>query len=96
MTGPLRPAALSMILLLAGCSLFAPSKPVSPEEAACRRDAEDAPAVKAIMNKMEGNQNYQRQHMEDLEAAKQDATVACLQSRGVVRRGGVERQKPLR
>ena len=95
MTGPLRPVALSVILLLAGCSLFTPSKPVSPQEAACRREAEDTPAVKAIMNKFEGNQNYQRQHLDDLEAAKQDATVACLQSRGVVRRGGVERQKPL-
>ena len=47
------------------------------------------------MNKFEGNENYQRQHVDDLEAAKKDATVACLQNRGVVRRGGVERQKPL-
>ena len=96
MTAPLRLVAVSTALLLAGCSLFGPAKPVSPQEAACRREAEDTPAVKAIMNKMEGNQNYQREHMEDLEAAKQDATVTCLQSRGVVRRGGVERQKPLR
>ena len=94
MTG-LRAILLPAVLLVAGCSLFDTDKPVSPQEAACRREAENAPAVKAIMNKFEGNQNYQREHMDDLNAAKQDATVACLQSRGVVRRGGVERQKPL-
>ena len=80
---------------LAGCSLFAPSPPVSPVVEACRSQADDAPAVRAIMNKFEGNQHYQREHMDELNAAKQDATTECLRSRGVVRRGGVERQKPL-
>lgn len=82
--------------LLPGCTLFTPGPPVSPQQAACERQANNAPAVLAIMNKIEGNIHYQREHEDDLRAAKQDATLACLRTQGIVRPGGVERQKPLR
>ena len=92
-------AVLSVAVPLAGCGLFgpaAPTPPPSPEQAACESQANTAPAVREIMNKIVGNAHYQREHEDDLRAAKQDATLACLRARGIVRSGGVERQKPLR
>jgi len=91
----IRPLGLATALMLSGCSLFAPAKTVSPQEATCRSEANDNPVVKDMMTKAAGSEYYRLEHQDDLNAAKQDATVACLQRRGVTRRGGVERQKPL-
>ena len=87
---------LALTLALSACTLFAPAAPMDPQKAACRSEADDTPAVKDMMAKAAGSEYYRLQHQDDLNAAKQDATVACLQRRGIASRGGVERQKPLK
>ena len=80
--------ALGVALVLAGC---APSTP----EGQCSSAVNDDPVVKAIIIKGTGNPHYQMESQDELRAAKQDALVKCLKGRGVIRGGGVERQKPL-
>ena len=81
---------LLVAMLLAGCA----GKPDTVREA-CERQALDAPEVKSLLMRAAGNVHFKLTHMDEIAVAKQDATVACLQSRGVIRPGGVERQKPL-
>lgn len=87
---------------LAGCSLFdraspptAASGPTTPDQQSCARQAEDSPAVKLLINKGLGNTVFEAEHQDELRAVRQDATIACLRTRGIIRQGGVERQKPL-
>lgn len=87
---------IAIALTLPACSLFTPAAPVDPQQAACRSEADDTPLVKDMMAKAAGSEYYRLEHDDELNAAKQDATVACLQRRGIARRGGVERQKPLK
>ncbi len=84
--------ALAMSGAMAGCGRGA--SPVSDQEA-CARQAEDDPVVKEMIIKGAGNPHFLLEGQDQLRAAKQDATLACLRSRGVIRAGGVERQKPL-
>jgi hypothetical protein len=87
--------ALAVLLLgaaLSGCGGGARS--VTDQEA-CARQAEDDPVVKEMIVKGAGNPHFQIEGQDQLRAAKQDANLACLRRRGVVRAGGVERQKPL-
>ena len=87
----MRHAALLVLLLAAaGCA----TGPQTPEQA-CRSAANDAPKVKDIIIRTAGNPAAQAADQDLLAAAKQDATLDCLRARGVIRRGGVERQKPL-
>lgn len=79
-----------LALLLAGC---APARPANDQQA-CASQANDDPKVKALVERALGNPSFQFTGSEELAAAKQDATVACLRARGVVRGGGVERQRP--
>lgn len=83
---------LSALLLavLAGCA----ATPATPQ-GACEALANDDPTVKTIIIKQAGNPHAQLEGQTELRAAKQDATLACLRNRGAIRRGGVERQKPL-
>ncbi len=87
---PLRRLLPALVLALAACA----STPPSPERA-CESAANDDPKVKAIIIKGAGNPHAQLEDQDLLRAAKQDATLACLRSRGLIPRGGVERQKPL-
>ena len=77
---------------LAGCGRGA--SPATDQEA-CARQADDDPVVKELIIKGAGNPHFQLEGQDQLRAAQQDATLACLRSRGVCRAGGVERQKPL-
>lgn len=84
------------LLALPACTVLAPSATLGSQEAACLSEADDTPAVKDMMTKAAGSEYYRLEHDGDLKSARQDATVACLQRRGMARRGGVERQKPLK
>ena len=82
-----------MVLLL--CLVAACSTNETTPERACDRAANDDPAVQALIIKGVGNPYFQSNSQDELNAAKQDARLACLRSRGLAPKGGVERQKPL-
>ncbi len=85
-------ALLFGLLALAACSR---GEVRTPDEAACARQADQDPKVKELIIKGVGSENFQLQSQAALRAAEQDATAACLRTRGAIPRGGVERQKPL-
>ena len=89
--------ALGASVGLGGCGMFTRPQRVeqTPDQAACAAKAEEDPTVKLLINKGLGNEVFRAENQETLRLARADATLACLQSRGVVRRGGVERQKSL-
>ena len=76
--------------LLAGCG--GGGRPLTNEEY-CQQQAVNDPQVKELIIKGVSNSNFQFAGKEQLQAAEQDATLACLRRRGVVPPGGVERQK---
>ena len=76
--------------LLAGCG--GSGRPLTNEEY-CQQQAVNDPQVKELIIKGVSNSNFQFAGKEQLQAAEQDATLACLRRRGVVPPGGVERQK---
>ena len=81
---------IMLTLLLAGCA----RGPATPLQT-CESLANDDPKVKTIIIRGVGNPHAQLEDQDLLRAAKQDATLACLRTRGLIPRGGVERQKPL-
>ncbi len=85
-----RAAALLLIALLAGCGTTE-----SPDQRSCDRAADEDPAVKTLIIKGVGNPYFQSNSQDELNAAKQQARLVCLRSRGLAPPGGVERQKPL-
>ena len=83
----------ALLLACTACAV-SPSRPVSPEVAACQENAYKDPVVKELIEIGAGSQYFMQQHQEDLKAAKADATLRCLQSRGLASPGGgVERPK---
>jgi len=82
--------AAMLMGLLAGCGAAE-----SPDQRACDRQADEDPAVKALILKGVGNPYFQNNSQDELKAAKQQARMVCLRSRGLMPAGGVERQKPL-
>ncbi len=83
----------ALLLACAACAT-SPSTPVSPEVAACREGVYHDPAVKELIEIGAGSQYFMNEHQADLKAAKADATLRCLQSRGLAPPGsGVERPK---
>ena len=85
-----RGAALALLALLAGCAT-----PETPTDQACDAAADNDPAVKLLIIKGLGNPHFMDNSQDQLKAAKQQARLACLRSRGLVAPGGVERQKPI-
>lgn len=84
------------LLLLLGACTSGPAGPANPaDQRSCDREANDDPKVVELILKGVGNPYFQSNSQEELAAAKQDARLACLRSRGLIPRGGVERQKPL-
>ena len=87
---------LAGLVVLAGCApTAAPLRAPGTDQEACARQANDDPVVKELIIRGAGNPHFQMEGQDQLRAAKQDAALACLRARGVVRQGGVERQKPL-
>ena len=80
--------ALAGALLLLGCA--APDTP----EATCERQAENRPAVRELIIKGAGNPAFLAASQEELAFTRRQAVVACLRSRGLAPRGGVELQRP--
>ncbi len=85
-----RGAALALLALLAGCGA-----PEPPADRACDAAADNDPAVKLLIIKGLGNPYFMDNSQDQLKAAKQQARLACLRSRGLLPPGGVERQKPI-
>ena len=99
MRGWLKPGVAA--LLLGGCSVFAP-KPVQPiagvsaaDQAACNAQAENDPAVKLLIVRQLGSEHLLVTTQGELQGAKREAALRCLQGRGALAPGGVERQAPL-
>lgn len=89
---------IALACLLAGCGILGPrvpQQPVSPDQAACESKANDDPEVKHLIIVGLGNPNFAHGNQERIRLLKHDATLSCLQARGLARPGGVERQKPL-
>ena len=90
---------IASALLVGGCGLqaqlFPPRAESTPEQKACAAKAEEDPKVKLLIIKGLGNPTFKDETQEELRLARADSVRACLQARGVVRPGGVERQKPL-
>lgn len=81
-------SVLALLLLLAGCA----GSDATPEQA-CARQADDDPAVQEIQRQNAGTEQLQWEHQGKLRVARQDATLACLRGRGLIQKGGVERQR---
>ena len=88
------PSLLGLLILLAIAGCSSATQPPSEQEV-CARQANDDPVVKELIIKGAGNPHFQMEGQDQLRAAKQDATLACLRGRGVIKPGGVERQKPI-
>ena len=84
-----RGALLLLLALLAACA------PEPPVERDCDKAVDNDPAVKLLIIKGVGNPYFQAMNQDTLKAAKQDARVKCLRSRGLAPPGGVERQRPV-
>lgn len=82
-------SSLALLALLAACA------PESPVDRACEAAVDNDPAVKLLIIKGVGNPYFQSNSQDELRAAKQQARLSCLRSRGLAPPGGVERQKPI-
>ncbi|GAC1346318.1 MAG: hypothetical protein NVSMB18_28190 [Acetobacteraceae bacterium] len=80
----------ALLLLLAGCA----GSDATPEQA-CARQAYDDPAVQEIQRQNAGTEQLQWENQDKLRIARQEATLACLRGRGLIQKGGVERQRRL-
>ena len=85
-----RAVSLIALLLLVGCGAAE-----SPDQRACDDAVNEDPTVKLLIIKGVGNPYFQANSQDELSAAKQQARLACLRSRGLAPKGGVERQKPI-
>ena len=84
-----RAPCLALLALLAACA------PEPPTERACDAAVDNDPTVKHLVMVGLGNPHFALEHDDDLKAARQQARLACLRSRGLAPPGGVERQKPI-
>lgn len=81
-------AALAWPLLLAGCA--APPD-LSTPLGQCRAQAENSPRVRELEIQTTGGSDFQQADARrQLPRARREAYTACLQSRGLAPKGGVE------
>jgi hypothetical protein len=85
--------ALLLLPLLAGCSLFDPPDPSTPQ-GICQVRANDDPAVHDLIVTTAGSDNAAaRDAVRHLPEVKRQAVVRCLRGFGLAPPGGVEGQK---
>ena len=78
---------LLLLLLPAACSRGA-----TPPAAGCEAQIDADPVVRDLITKGAGSEHFKWENEGVLAQARKDAETACLQGRGVLRRGGgVER-----
>jgi len=80
---------VALCLLLASCSGPAADTP----EGACARQANDDPAVKELLMKAAGTQQFEWDNAQRIKFAQRDAALRCLRARGLAPKGGVERPR---
>ncbi|MFT8245572.1 phosphoribosylamine--glycine ligase [Roseomonas sp. BN140053] len=98
---PRLPAAPLLLLLLASCGQPfrqppPPGPPASPQEAACRAQANSSPAVKDVMRRQPPAERvtaFEGWEL-DVRAARQRAVRDCLVGSGASLPGGVEAVRP--
>ena len=86
---------LGLLAAVAGCSFdnvdTVKALPIPP---ACERQVYDDPVVKDLITKGAGTEYFRINHVNQLRAAKDDATLRCMQQKGLARPGGgVERPR---
>ncbi|TPG58053.1 phosphoribosylamine--glycine ligase [Roseomonas nepalensis] len=94
-----RPTLLLMGLLLAACAANDPlPRATNPTEAACRREAEESPAVRAGFARLPptANADLFNRAKADLAATERTAYFRCLRDKGLAPPGGVEAVRPPR
>lgn len=78
-------------LALGGCSLSGGGGN-TPQDI-CARAADDSPVVHEMLRIGAGAPQYLKDNDRKLQQAKQDAMLACLRTRGLAPKGGVERPR---
>ena len=84
----IRSLLLLLALLLAACATD------NSPQAECRRQANNDPEVKALFVDSLRNQSYAATHAGELAYLRRQATLRCLQDRGLASPGGVEPVRP--
>lgn len=81
---------------LAGCSSLSPfdNSPSADFPNVCETQVYADPSVKSLLARSAGSESFARNHAEELHYAKLDAARRCMEQRGMIRTGGVERQRP--
>ncbi len=84
--------ALLLPLAVAGCAVDTVKEIPIPK--VCEDQVYADPIVKDLIMKGAGTENFRVNHVNQLRAAKDDATIRCMQQKGLARPGGgVERPR---
>ncbi|HEY0205938.1 MAG TPA: hypothetical protein VGC15_17495 [Acetobacteraceae bacterium] len=87
-------ACLALLLSLAACSTFNQLHAPPPIPAVCEDQVYADPQVHDLIIRSLSGTAYARNHEGELQAAKNDAALRCMQAKGLAPRGGgVERPK---
>ena len=83
---------LPLAVALAGCAVDTVKEIPIPK--VCEEQVYADPVVKDLIMKGAGTENFRVNHVNQLRAAKDDATTRCMQQKGLARPGGgVERPR---
>jgi hypothetical protein len=83
-----------MLLALAACGPSRPDPLDAPIPAVCEDQVYADPVVKDLIMKGAGTEYFRINHVNQLKAAKQDASLRCQQQKGLAPPGGgVERPR---
>ena len=87
------PSFLALLLASCGDSPKIVPAPLTPQEEACRAQADQDPALKEARAISAGQLDWQWQHGPEIQQLQRDAITRCLKGRGLMPRGGVERAR---